>query len=123
MPADDDRHLGRERADLRGKRQHVVGFERVHRGDADERGPGRAHLVLERSTEAEIGQRDAMAAGFERRGDVLHAERLDAKEGTEAEPLVAGNGTQQQHIHARGARVTRDPDAILPSLLSSWPPS
>ena len=71
-------------------------------------GRRRAHLVLERAAEAEIGQRDAVAAGFERRGDVLHAERLDAEEGTEAEPLVAGNGTQQQNIHARRARVTRD---------------
>ena len=82
-----------------------------------------AHLVLERSTEAEVGERDAMAAGLERRGDVLHAERLDAKEGTQAEPLVTRNGTQQQNVHARGARVTREADAILPSLLSSWPPS
>jgi hypothetical protein len=92
VPADDDGHVRRERADLRGKCQHFVRFERVHRGDADEGRPGFAHLVLERPAEAEIGQRDAMAIGFECRGDVLHAERLDAKERTQTEPLVVGNG-------------------------------
>ena len=45
-----------------------------------------------------------MAVGFERGGDVFHAERLDAKERTETESFVAGNGTQQQHVHADGER-------------------
>ena len=100
MAADDDRHLRRQRAHPRRERQHFVGFERVHRGDADQL-PGRAArmLLFERATESEVGERDPVAAGLERGGDVFHAERLDAKERTEAEPFVAGNGTQQQHIH------------------------
>ena len=125
VPANNDGHVRRERADLCGQCQHVVGFECVHRGNADERRSRLAQLVLERSTEAEVGERDAMAAGFEGRGDVLHAKRLDAKEGTQAEPLVIRNGTQQENVHARGARVTREggcytafPAVIVASLVT-----
>ena len=42
-----------------------------------------------------------MAARFERGRDVLHAERFDAEERTEAEAFVARDGTQQEDVHDR----------------------
>ena len=72
----------------------------MHGGDADEAGSRGAQVMLERAAEAQIGERDGVAARFERGGDVLHAERLDAEERSETESLVAGHGTQQQDVHA-----------------------
>ena len=54
---------------------------------------------VERAAESEVGQRDAVSVPLERRGDVLHAERLDAEERTEAESLVAWNRTKKQDVH------------------------
>ena len=65
-------------------------------------GPARAQVVLERAAEAQVGERDGVAARFERGRDVLHAERLDAEERAEAEAFVARHGTQQQDVHRRG---------------------
>ena len=101
MAAEHDWHTGRELAHAARKRQHFVGLERVHAGDADEprsRGP---ELVFEGTREAKIGDGDLMAARLQRRGDVLHAKRLDAEEGTEAEPIVPGNRAQEQDVHGR----------------------
>ena len=61
--------------------------------------------MFERRAEAEIGERDAVAARFERGRDVLHAERLDAEERAETEALVARNRTQQQDLHVAERRV------------------
>ena len=49
VAADDDRDAGDDRAHTRGQRQHVVGFERVHRGDADQTGAHARDVVLERA--------------------------------------------------------------------------
>ena len=42
-----------------------------------------------------------MAVALEGGGDVLHAKRFDAEEGTEAESLVAWNRTKEQDVHGR----------------------
>ena len=99
MPADDDRHVGRERPHTARERDDFVRLQRVHRGDTDEARPCDAHLRSERSAEAEIGQRHAMPARFERGGDVFHAERFDAEKRAETEPLVPWNGAKQQDVH------------------------
>ena len=79
-------------ADAGRHREHGIGFERVHAGDADERGAG-AEGAFERG-EAQIGQRDAVPARFERGRDVLHAQRFDAEERAETEAFVAGDGSK-----------------------------
>ena len=104
MAADDDRHAGRQRPHTARERDDLVGLERVHRGDADQARTRRADLRRERAAEAEIGERDAVAARFERGRDVFHAERLDAEKRAEAEPLVARNGAEQQDVHVRFGR-------------------
>ena len=71
----------------------------MHGRDADDVGSGAANLGGERTREAEIGERHAMPARFERGRDVLHAERLDAKERSEAEAFVRRHGPQQQNVH------------------------
>ena len=101
VTADEDRHLRGQRPHALGERQNVVCLERVHRRDANELGPMRANVVLEGTTEAEIGEDDAVPARFERRRDVLHAERLDAEKGAKAEALVARHGPQQENLHRR----------------------
>ena len=58
-------------------------------------------VVIDRSAVPQVDDRRVVAARFERRGDVLEAERLDPEERTEAEAIVAGNRTQQQDVHAR----------------------
>ena len=102
MAADDDRHVRREPPDVGRQRQHFVGLEGVHGGDADQRRTDAPHQVFERATEAEIGQRHAVSLHLESRGDVFHAERLDAEERTETESFVAGNRTEQQDVHRNG---------------------
>ena len=113
VSADDDRHVGRSAPHARDERQHVVGLERVHAGDADERRAAALQVVLDRTAEPQIGERDAMPAGFERGGDVFHAERLDAEERTEPEPFVAGTGrssnTRMDRRHL--ARTGSEPEA------------
>ena len=106
MPADDDRHVRRERA-ARGAASASTSSVSSACIAAMPTSAGRAvrMLLLERATEAEVGERDAVPGGLERGGDVFHAERLDAKERTQAEAFVAGNGPQQQHVHGRGANV------------------
>ena len=71
------------------ERERFVGLERVHAGDADQRGPRLAQVMVHGPAVAEIHDGRAMAARFERRGDVLEAERLDAEERAEAEAIVA----------------------------------
>jgi hypothetical protein len=99
MTADDDRDVGRQRPHAPHEIDDIVGFERVHGGDADKLRPRRADLRGDRAGKAEIGERDTVTARFERRGDVFHPERLDAEERTETEALVRRHGTQQQNIH------------------------
>ena len=101
MAADDDRHVRREPRTSRASAEHLVGLERVHAGDADERRARASQLLLDGAAEAQIGDRDAVAARLERGGDVLHAERLDAEERTEAEAFVSWDRTQQQDVHGR----------------------
>ena len=62
--------------------------------------------MLERAAEPQIGERHRVAPGFERGGDVLHAEGLDAEERPEPESLVPGHRTQQEYVH--GAAVKRN---------------
>ena len=76
-------------------------------------GTQRADVVFDRSAEAQIGDRDAMPVGFECRGDVFHAERLDAKEGAQPEAFVARNRPQQQNVHARTGSVTQRPALVF----------
>ena len=98
MSADDERNVGRRTPDSGDEIQHVLRLERVHRRDADE--PGTLlQVVLDRTAEAEIDERDVVPARLERGGDVLHAERLDAEERSETEAFVSGDGTKQQHTH------------------------
>jgi hypothetical protein len=100
MAADENRYARRQRAHAVRQRDDFVGLERVHRRDADQIGARRADLRGERSAEAQIGERHAVAPRFERGRDVFHAERFDAEERTEAEPLVRRDGAKQQNIHA-----------------------
>jgi hypothetical protein len=99
MAANDDGDVGRQGADARGESEHLIGFQCVHPGDAHESGAGVADVMVERAAESQIGERDSMACGFERGGDVFHAERLDAKEWSEAESLVARHRTEEQDVH------------------------
>jgi hypothetical protein len=101
MPADENEDVRRVSAHAAHERQHVVNLERVHARDADDSRPDRREDALDGPGEAQIAQRDTVAARFERRADVLHAERFDAEEGTEAESLVAWRRTQEQKVHAR----------------------
>ena len=111
VPADDDGHAWRELSNAPRQRHDVVGFERVHGGDADEarRTTRGAQLMFERAAESQIGERHRVAAGFERGRDVLHAERLDAEERTQPETLVPGHRTQQEYVH--GSAVKRNIEA------------
>ena len=63
-----------------------------------------AQLLLERSAESQIGERHVWPLRFERRSDVLHAERLDAEERAQPEALVSGHRTQQQDVHGSAAK-------------------
>ena len=99
VATDQDRHLRRERPHVPHDIEYLVGLECMHGRDADERRPRCTHLSCERTGEAEVGDRHAVAARLEGRCDVFHAERFDAKERTEAEALVRGHGTKQQHMH------------------------
>ena len=95
MAADQDERLRQGAADAGGQRQHGVGFERVHAGDADERGAAQGVTAMDRAferREPQIGQRHAVPARFERGRDVLHAERFDAKKWAETEAFVARDG-------------------------------
>jgi hypothetical protein len=103
VTANDDRHFGRQRAHATNQREHFIGFERVHRRDADQRWTRDAQNFSERA-EAQIGERHMMPLRFERRRDVLHAERLDAEERTEAETLIRRHRTQQKDSHLFGVR-------------------
>ena len=67
----------------------------------------RADVVLERSAESEIGQRDAWPAGLERGGDVLHAERLDAEEGPRPKRSLPGTGRSSSTLHGATRRVAQ----------------
>jgi hypothetical protein len=58
-------------------------------------------MFLERR-EAEIGKRDVVPARFERRRDVLHAERLDSEEWTQSKTLVRRYGPKQEDSHLSG---------------------
>ena len=62
--------------------------------------------MLDRAAEAKIGERDRVPSRFERRGDVFHAERLDAEERPEAEAFVPRHRPQQQDVH--GSVVKRN---------------
>ncbi len=103
VPADNQRHVRGDGTDPRDQVEHVVGLERVHRGDADDARP-LAEIPLDAAGEAQVGERHLMAACLERSGDVLHPERLDAEERTEAEALVTRDRPQQEDAHRSGRR-------------------
>ena len=107
MAAHDDRHARQQRSNALGERDHFVGFERVHRRDADEGGTRATNVSGQRTPEAKVDQRDAVAARLERRRDVFHAQRLDAEEGAEPEAFVRGHGPQQQNVHVKLQNLTR----------------
>jgi hypothetical protein len=104
VPADDDRRVRRKPANVTCESENLVGLEGVHPGDADETWTRAPQLTLDRRTESKIGNRDLVTAAFERSRDVLHAEGLDAEEGTKSEPFVSGNRTQQQDVHGPGRK-------------------
>jgi hypothetical protein len=107
VSADDQRHVRRDTPDAGDELEHVFGLEGMHRCHADEFRTLR-EVVLDRTAEAKIDQRDVVTAGLERGRDVLHAERLDSEEGTEAEPFVAWNGTEQQYVHESNRQVSTE---------------
>jgi hypothetical protein len=103
VSADDERTSGDARR-IRRRDRARFRLERVHRRDADE--PGTLlQVVLDRTAEAKIDERDVVAARFERGGDVLHAERLDAEEAAETEAFVSRDGTKQQHTHGSTGQI------------------
>ena len=65
--------------------------------------------MFERAAESQVGERDRVATGFERRRDVLHAERFDAKERSQPETVVLGHRAQQEYVH--GSAVKRNIEA------------
>ena len=89
VAADDDRHVGRR---ARGRARASASTSSVSSACMaampTSAGTQRAQVLLERAAEAQIGERDAVAARFERRRDVFHAERLDAEERAEPEAFV-----------------------------------
>lgn len=103
VTANDNRYVWRQRAHTPSQRQHFVGFEGVHRRDAHEPGTRNAQMFFERA-EAQIGNGHLMPMRFERRRDVLHPERFDSEEGTEAKALVRRHRTQQKDSHLFSVR-------------------
>ena len=59
--------------------------------------------------EAQVHDRRIVPPEPQRRRHVLETERLDAKEGAQPEPLVAGIGAQEQDIHDRSRIVDSMP--------------
>ena len=102
VAADDDRHARQQRSHALRRARPLRRF-RARASPRCRRAPGRdaANVRGERTAEAKVGQRDAVAARLERRRDVFHAERLDAEEGAEPEAFVRGHGPQQQNVHAK----------------------
>ena len=93
---------GASRADLAREREHVVGLERVHAGDADDApaacgGAARSSGALKR--------RSAIVTRWPRASSAAAMysmpERLDAEERAETEAFVPGNRAQQQDVHGR----------------------
>jgi hypothetical protein len=77
----------------------------MHTRDPDNARTQGANVMFDRATEPEIGNRDGMTVGLESRGDVFHAEGLDAKERAKTESFVARHRTQQQNLHCRIRRL------------------
>jgi hypothetical protein len=103
VTADQNRHVRRGATHSRGKLDDVVGFKRMHAGDADQAGAPGAQIVLDGAAESKVGDGSGVALSFESRRDVGHAERLDAEERAKAEALVDRNGPQEQHVHRGSA--------------------
>ena len=99
MSADHDWNAGRERPHLARQGSDVVALERVHRGDADQRGAVPTQVVIQGTAEPQVRQCDPVPARLERRRDVFHPERLDAKEGAQPESFVPGDRAKQQDMH------------------------
>jgi hypothetical protein len=60
--------------------------------------------MFERAAESQVSECYGVAPGFERCCDVLHAERLDAKERPQPKTLVPGHWTQQEYVHGSAAK-------------------
>jgi hypothetical protein len=67
----------------------------MHTGDSNERGTGGPKAVVDRSAEPQIGYGRTMPPRLEGGGNVFHAERFDAEEWAESEPIVSRDGTQE----------------------------
>jgi hypothetical protein len=100
----DDWHVRRKAPHPPRERKDLVGLERMHGRNSDYRRARPAHFPLDRAAEAQVRDGDPVATGLERSGDVLHAERFDAEERTEAESFVLGNRAEQEDVHGRGAK-------------------
>ena len=94
MTADDERRRRRRAAHARGECQHVIGFESVHPGNADQARFEVVEVVLDGAAEPEVRDASLVATRFERRRDVFHPERLDSKERAQPEPLARRNWTK-----------------------------
>ncbi len=99
MPSHNDEGIRTQSSNVIAQRQDFIGLERMHARNPDQRRTDGPKKVIDRLAVSQIGDRRAVTARFERRGDVLKAERLDREEGTESEAIVLRLGTQEQDVH------------------------
>ena len=99
VPADDHENPRRRPPDLARGLPHPVVLQGVRAGDADDPRPRPAHPGGRAGAKTEIRHRRSVAVGAQRRTDVLEAQRFDAKERAETEPLVSRVRPQEQYIH------------------------
>jgi hypothetical protein len=92
MPSDRYERLGNRRSNASNERQNVVRFERMHARDSNEPGSAFLQMVLYGPCETKVQKVHVMTAVDETASDVLHSERLDPEERSEAETLVARHG-------------------------------
>ena len=101
MPSDEDERFGDDAPNLPCRLDDPVVLERVHAGNADQPGPRPPRPGAHAVAEAQVHDRRLVAARTKRRGHVLEAQRLDAKERPEPETFVAGVRADQEDVHGR----------------------
>ena len=99
VPADDHENPRRRPPDLERGLSNPVVLQGVRAGDADDPRPRPPHPRGRAGTKAEIRHRRIVTVGAQRRPDVLEAQRFDAKERTEPEPLVSRFRSKEKNIH------------------------
>jgi hypothetical protein len=99
VPADDHENPRRRPPDLARGLSNPVVLQGVRAGDADDPRSRPAHPGGRAGAKAKIRHRRSVAVGAQRRPDVLEAQRFDAKERAETEPLVSRIRSKEKNVH------------------------